>query len=157
MVDITSVYAALRAAIEADPPTLNSVAIPLRWQLEEADTPTNPIPDTPSPFAYFEVEMDRGFLAGFGGGRFSNLWRHPGDFLAYVFVPTGWGLSTGLNLAEQIASTLRSYRDSNISCFSASVEPLGKGAELVPDGMRSAVGNYLAVLVVVEFHFDQIG
>jgi hypothetical protein len=153
MTTVVTALAALRGLIEADPPLdPSSVALPMYWQ---DDTIT--LPDNPIPFAYFELDMDDGFVAGVGGGRFNNLYRHHGSLIVYVLTPIGQGVSVGLAYGEQIASTFRSYRDANVSCFAASVKPLGKGAELVPDGLHSAAGNYAAVLVVVELYFDQVG
>ncbi len=153
MTTVVTVLSALRSLIEADPPLdPSNVALPMYWQ---DDTIT--LPDIATAFAYFELEMDRAFLAGYGGGRGNNMYRQSGSLLCYLFTPIGQGVSVGLAYGEQIASTFRSFRSADVSCFAASVEPLGKGAELVPDGMRSAAGNYAAVLVVVDLYFDQIG
>jgi len=125
----------------------------MHWQDDDFD-----LPDTPEPFVYFEIEMDRAFVAGYGGGRFNNLYRNTGELHAYVFIPTESGMDLGIDYGEQVASTFRSYRSADVSCFGASVEPLGKGAELIPDGLlRSAAGNYSVTLCVVDFYFDQIG
>ncbi len=153
MTTVVTVLNDLRALIEAHPPLdPSNTALPMHWQNDNVN-----LPDRPAPFAYFELEMDRAFLAGFGGGRGANMYRQSGSLLCYIFVPIGEGVAVGLAYGEQVASTFRSYRSVNVSCFAASVEPLGKGAELVPDGMRSAAGNYSAVLVVVDLYFDQIG
>lgn len=153
MTTLATAKAALKTLIDADPPTEGSAPLPMFWEADSIE-----LPDTPAPFVYFEIVMDHAFVAGYGGGRFNNLYRNTGELHAYIFVPTETGIDLGIGYGEQVASTFRSYRSSDISCFGASVEPLGKGAELVPNGLSKGVaGSYYATLAVVDFYFDQIG
>lgn len=126
--------------------------LPMYWQNEKTT-----LPDDPTPFVYFEWITDRAEMAGFGGGRSANLYRNAGELVGYVFIPNDWGLAEGLTRAETVASAFRSYRSDAISCFGASVEPLGRGADMIPPGLSSAVGNYSVVMVLCEMHYDQIG
>ena len=147
MADSATAYAALKArAVD------NLGSLPLYWQDE-----VNTLPDTPAAFAYFELITSQAEIAGFGGGRGANLYRNPSEWLAFVFVPHGQGLAVALAQAETIAALYRSYRTGDVSCFAASVQPMGEGADLIPPGLRSAVGNYACALVVVDLYFDQTG
>lgn len=130
-----------------------SVPVPLRWQNEQGE----PLPDVPAPFVYTEVLTDPGSLVGFGGGRSANLYRNPACIYSYVFVPRGSGLVEAEHIAEQIAALFRSYRDSDISCFDASVIPGGDGEQLKPPGLDNEVGNYFYAVAEINIYFDQIG
>ena len=117
------------------------------------------LPDTPSAFAYLEMEnfgAGRG-PASFGGGSGSNLYRNEGLITAYVFAPTDEGPEVAMDAAETIAARMRSFRDSNISCFSAVVRPIGSGTSIAPPGLNSEVGNYWVAVAEIAFHFDQLG
>lgn len=139
--------------MEAGNIAYGGTTVPLRWQNENGD----PLPDEPAPFVYTEFLNEGADIAGFGGGRGSNLYRNRAMVEAYVFVPKGEGLDAAENIAEQIAVLLRSYRDAHISCFSATVIPGGDGAMLTPPGLTSDVGNYFWAACEVRLHFDQIG
>jgi hypothetical protein len=125
----------------------------LRWQSEDQ----GPLPDTPAAFAYTEFVTDPSALVSFGGGRGNNRYRNPGRLDIYIFVPRGGDLADALTLGEAVASIFRSYRDADVSCFDATVYPLGNGSDLKPPGMRSDVGNYYCVVVEVSLFFDLIG
>lgn len=134
--------------------------LPLRFQNEESDSLGNvALPDMPSPFAYLELNAERGDIASFGGGRGNNLYRNPARIEGFVFVPKGEGLDRAESLAEQLAALFRSYRDDAISCFDASVYAGGDGADLKPIGVANAVdlGRYFYAAFEVSLHFDQIG
>jgi hypothetical protein len=136
----------------------HSAPVPFRCQNEAADSLGNAaLPDTPSPFVYWEFITDRASLVGFGGGRGANLYRNPARLDAYVFVPTDEGLDEAEAIAEQIAALFRSYRDSNISCFDATVFPGGDGSSIKPSGLNSPVGNYFYTVAEISLYFDQIG
>lgn len=150
MTTITQAFAAVRSKLEEAPAITT-----FRFQGEDG----GPLPDKPAAFAYIELEnygAGRGPVA-FGGGRGSNLYRNEGQINGLVFVPNGQGLSVAVALAEQVAARLRSYRDSSISCFSASVHPIGEGTSIAPKGLNSEVNNYTCAVVEIAFHFDQIG
>lgn len=152
MTTSSQAYAVLRGIIEA------GMTIPLRWQNEDADSDGNvALPDTPEPFVYTEFLTEPAEIAGFGGGRGANLYRNPARLDLYVFVPRGAGLTLALDYAEQAAALLRSYRDSNVSCFGTSVYPGGDGAMLQPPGLASEVNAYFYATVEVSLHFDQMG
>lgn len=145
---IVGAYDALRARADAQLPSLDK-----KWQDEEFE-----LPDTPAPFVYFEIEVDPAFIASFGGDRGQNRYRNPSQLNAYVFVPRGWGLRAAAVRGEAVAAAFRSFRSAEISCFEATVHPLGKGEALVPPGLRDGISsNYAAVVVSVDFFFDQIG
>jgi hypothetical protein len=150
---------ALRARLEAGSVVDGSSnPLPFRWQNEAMDSQGNTeLPDTPAPFAYVEFITDRASLVSFGGGRGNNLHRNPAMLVAYVFVPKDEGLDEAESIAEQIAALFRSHRDSDVSCFEASVMPGGDGAMLKPPGLTSDVGNYFYAVTEVSLHFDQIG
>jgi len=144
--DITAVWDLLRARAEAN------ITLPMFWQHE-----TNELPDTPESFVYFEIDPARPFLAGFGGGQGNNRYRSGADFNAFVFVPVGQGVRVALQQAETVAALFRSFRSGDISCFEASVHPVGQGAEITPPGLSSAAGNYACAVAIVSLSFDQIG
>jgi hypothetical protein len=147
MTTIVTAFAALRALAEA-----NITTMPLRWPDEN-----NELPDEASPFVSFVIDPTKARIAGYGGGRGNNLYRNEAEFQAFVFVPIGWGIAEALTRAEAVAAVFRSYRDDNISCFGASVHPVGKGAEMIPPGLDSAAGNYACAVAIIDMHFDQIG
>ena len=146
--DLAGALAIIRARAEAQITTL-----PLYWQDED----NFDLPDEPAPFVYFEVIARRGRIAGFGAGRGANLYRTPAELNAYVFVPRGMGLPAAAVLAETVAAAFRSFRSGGLSCFDATLHPVGEGEALVPPGLSSAAGNYACVVVSVSLHFDQIG
>ncbi len=152
----------IRSRIEAAGLVVGSNPLPLRFPNEEQDSLGNiALPDTPSPFAYVEFtnEGSRGGPAAFGGGRGQNLYRNTGRIEGFVFVPKGEGLDQAESLAEQIATLFRSYRDSDISCFDASVFAGGDGSALKPSGMSNVVdlGAYFYAAFEVSLFFEQIG
>lgn len=152
MTTAAGALAAIRTRLEASG---SGITIPMRWQGEDA----GPLDDAPTAFAYIEMEnfgAGRGPTA-FGGGSGSNLYRNDGVINAYVFSPNGEGMSVALAHAETIAARLRSFRDSDVSCFSASVRPIGSGSSIEPPGLNSEVNNYTCAVVETAFHFDQIG
>lgn len=127
----------------------------LKWQDDD-----QVLPSTPAPFVFFEIHLDRAGFAAFGGGRGQNLQRNTGELNGYVMVPRGWGLETMAGYAELIATAFRSYRSNDISCFEASIMPIGEGAQLVPPGLSQQdgfAGNYACILCSVEFFYDQVG
>lgn len=140
MTTVSQAFTAIRTRLEANPIT----GLPLRWQNEQ---PTD-LPDEPSAFAYVELLTDRTYIAGFGGGRGSNLWRTEGELQAHVYVPVQVGLTVATDYAEQIAALFRGYRDSDISCFAAHVEP---GSQDETDG------NYWAAHAIIALQFDLVG
>jgi hypothetical protein len=152
MTTVSQARGVVRSRIEA-----GGLNVTLRWPNEDA----GPIPGQPEPFVYTEFNVERGNVAGYGGGRGNNLYRNMARVEAYVFVPKGEGLTQAETIAEQIAALFRSYRDTDISCFDATVYPGGDGAELTPTGMRQSesgnIGNYFWASVEVSLHFDQVG
>jgi hypothetical protein len=150
MTTASTAFAVIKSRIEANKPTGISV---LRWQNEDGDA----LPDVPAAFLYTEFLADPAALISFGGGRGNNRYRNPARITAYVFVPRGEGLTSALDLAEQVAALFRSYRDSDISCLDATVYPGGDGANLKPPGLSSEVDNYFWASVEVSLFFDLIG
>lgn len=152
MTTATQAFTVLRGILEG------GMSIPLRWQNEDADSDGNvDLPDTPAAFAYIEFLVNNAELVGFGGGRGSNVYRNYSFLVAYVFVPRGWGPTVALDYAETAAGLLRSYRDTDISCFGAAVYPGGEGADLTPPGLTSEVGNYFWATMELDFWFDSVG
>lgn len=144
--------AAIRARLEADD---SGITIPLRWHGE----PNGPLPDDPAPFGFviFDIEGSGAGPIEFGGGRGHNRYRNNATVEAYVFVPAQSGLPAALDLAETVASRLRSFRDDTVSCFSADVIPIGAGSSIAPPGLDSDVSNFVVALAEVRVTFDQIG
>jgi hypothetical protein len=140
-------HAALRARIDAANLSFNVLYQGERFTL----------PDEPTLFAYVELLVDPAQIVAYGAGRLSNVHRHTGRLLAYVFAPSGAGLAVATDAAELIAAQLRSFRDADVSCFGAAVRPGGDGADLTPPGMSSAVDGYYWALVEVDLFFDLIG
>jgi hypothetical protein len=136
----------------------NTLAVPLRWQNENADSQSNaPLPDVPAPFIFTEVLTERSRIVAFGGGVGANLHRNPLVVNAFVFVPRGWGLDTAEAIAEQVGNLLRSYRDGVVSFFEATVYQGGDGADIKPAGLESEVGNYFWAGCEAFGHYDRIG
>ncbi len=150
MTTASAAYAVIRSLIEANKPA--SVTA-LRWQNEDGD----PLPDLPAPFLYTEFVTEPSSLVSFGGGKGANRYRNPARIECFAFVPRGEGLQVATDLAEQIATLFRSYRDADISCFDATVYPGGDGANLKPPGLSSEVNNYFWAAAEVSLFFDQIG
>ena len=156
MATITTAFAAIKTRLEAVAITdAQGNTLPFRWQGEDG----GPLPDTPAAFCHVEMEnFGAGrFPVGYGGGSGNNLYRNEGLVNAYVFVPNGHGLSVAVALGEQVAARLRSYRDTYVSCFSASVHPIGDGTSIAPKGLNSEINNYTCAVVEIAIHFDQIG
>lgn len=157
MTTIADVVAGIRTRLEANIPTYTqggaSVEIGLRWQGENS----GPLPDTPAPFAWTAFASDMGRIAAYGDGRSANLYRHTGQIEAYVFVPMDWGAAVALAIAEQYAALFRSFRDSTMSCFDATVDPGGPGSLLNPPGLDSEVSAYWYAGVLVSLHYDIVG
>jgi hypothetical protein len=145
-------YVAIRAQLEGNV----AITIPLRWQGENGD----PLPNPPSAFAFVDFNNDgsgRGPTA-FGGGPSANLYRNQARVDVYVFVPNNAGLQAALDFAETIAGRLRSFRDGNVSCFSADVVPIGSASHIALPGFSTGVaGDYQCVVAETSFFFDQIG
>lgn len=150
MTTVTDAHAVIRSRIETNKP---AAVTALRWQNEDGDA----LPDTPASFLYTELVTDPQFLAGFGGGIGSNLWRNPARIDCYVFVPRGEGLKEATDLAETIAALFRGYRSSDLQCFDATVYPLGAGSSIKPTGLANEVDNYYCAVCEVNLHFDLIG
>lgn len=154
MTTASQAFAVIRARLEANVPTVQGAAVPLRWQGSTGD----PLPDEPAPFIYIEMNTDPGSLVSFGGGRTSNRYRNPAVIDAYCFTPSSWGdPQYAMDIAEQVAALFRSYRDADISCFDASVFPLGEGASIKPPGLNSEVDNYYAASAQISLFFDLVG
>lgn len=156
MATITSALAAIRSRLEAVAITdAQGNTLPFRWQGEDGGE----LPGTPTAFAHVELENYGAgrFPVGYGAGSGNNLYRNEGQISVYVFVPNGQGLSVAVALAEQVAARLRSYRNDTVSCFSASVHPIGDGTSIAPSGLNSEVNNYTCAVVEIAIHFDQIG
>jgi hypothetical protein len=149
MTTVSGAFDVIKARLTAGKP---EGLIALFWQNEDSV-----LPDTPTAFVYSEFITDPALLASFGGGRGRNRYRNPGRIDCYVFVPRGEGLTVGSDLAEAVAALFRSYRDDVISCFEATVYPLGNGSDIKPPGLVSEVNNYYCVLVEVSLFFDLIG
>lgn len=115
----------------------------------------NVLPDPPSPFVWFELEVHRSELVGFGGGRGENLYRNFCELLGYLAVERGRGVEYGGPLAEGIAATFRSFRDDNVSCFDATASPTSEITADVTEDLE--VGNYDWYLIATTCHFDQVG
>lgn len=115
------------------------------------------VPDDFGTFGYVELIVERSAIVAFGGGAGANVHRHPATLSAYVFVAAGSGLKVATDAAELFAAGFRSYRDANISCFTATVRPGGDASQMKPPGMSSAVDGYYWAEVEVELFFDLIG
>ena len=146
MTTIAAAWGVLRSRAES------SISLPMYWPNESIR-----LPDTPTAFVYFEIDPQLAFVAGFGGGRGANLYRNQADLNAFVFVPVEEGIELAMTYGETVAAVFRSFRDANVSCFEASVHPIGRGAELTPPGLSAIAGNYFCAVVIVAMHFDQVG
>lgn len=166
MTTATAARQMLRARIATgNVKTAANVAVPLRWQNEDADSNGDTaLAEPPKPFVYTEFTTGRGEIVAFGGGAGGNTFRTPFDIAAYVFVPkndfianTRDGLQQAESIAEQIAALFRGFRSGDVSCFDVSVQPGGDGADLKPPGLTSEVGNYFWACAFVSGSFDQLG
>lgn len=154
MTTATAAFNVIKARLEANvPDDSQGNPVTLRWQNEDGD----PLPSTPAAFVYTEFLADPASIASYGGGRGANRYRNTAQIVCYVFVPRGWGLVEATTIAETVGALFRSYRDSDISCFEASVMPGGDGASIKPPGMDSEVDNYFYAVMAAEFFYDQIG
>ena len=140
----------------------SGTTLPLRYQGENGLNNDPPVDDLGRALPFVLVDFDvHGHPTGgpdaFGGGQGANLYRNPSTLTLYVLVPQGEGLKSATDKAEVLAPWFRSHRDSDISCFAATVRPGGKGSSLAPPGVDSAVDNYFWAAVEVDMHFTQIG
>jgi len=117
--------------------------VPLRWENDYAL-----LPDAPAAFVHVEIVGLGETIAGYGGGRGANLWRHSGEIVAHVLVPRDTGTQTALGYAEDFAGIFRGARFGGVSCFSAAIEGQGSAAD---------DGNYWRVPVAIAFQFDRVG
>lgn len=144
--------AAIRARLNA-----SGIAIPMYWQGDDAPI----LPDDPAAFVYivFNNEGSGRSPVAYGGGRGRNTYRNSALVEAYVFAPLGVapGLTSVLEYAETIAAALRSFRNDEISCFSADVIPVGPGSSISPPGFASEVSSYQAAIAEIALQFDQVG
>ena len=150
MTTASTAHALIKARIEANKP---ASVVSLRWQNEDGD----PLPADPAPFLYTELDPDKQYIAGYGGGIGNNLWRNPARIACFVFVPRGWTLLVATDLAETIAALFRSYQPAEFKCFGASVYTLGTGSSIRPLGVDSEADNYFCAVAEIELHYDQIG
>lgn len=152
MTTAVGALAALRARLEASG---SGITIPLRFQGEDAGA----LPDTPSAFAFivFSILGSGGGPASFGGGRGANVYRNNALLEVFVFSPSGEGLDVVMGYAETIAARLRSFRDDDVSCYSADVLPVGQGSSITPPGLASEVSNYQCAVAEIALTFDQVG
>ena len=150
MTTAATAWAALKARLLTD----TGITIPLCWMNE-----TVVLPGVPSAFAFVAFESSPSFPSpvSFGGGRYANRYRNSAFVTAYVFTPVGEGIEGALAHAETIAARLRSFRDSDVSCFDATVEPGGPGADIKPPGLIGELGNYYYCVAEASLFFDQIG
>jgi hypothetical protein len=150
---MTTISGALAAA-KARLATVSN-GVPLRYKGDQQ----TPLPDTPTAFGYvvFNNEGSGGSPIAFGGGRGNNLYRYRAFIEVYVFSPMDEGESVVLGYAETIAAHMRSFRDADISCYSADVVPVGEGSRLSPPGLVSEVNNYQCAIVEITMTFDQVG
>src|SRR6266403_1639522 len=130
----TQALAAIKAQVQTAV-TARVITFPIYWQGE--DVP--PLPDTPSTFAFvvFNNEGSGGRPAAYGGGQGANLYRNRAFLEAFVFVPSGEGLSVATDAAELVAASLRSFRSGSISCFAADAKPVGPGSSISVPGLTS--------------------
>jgi hypothetical protein len=151
---VTSIVGAFDAIRERLDESDSGITIPLYYQGVSVV-----LPSKPETFAYVVFENDgSGFgPVSFGGGRGNNRYRNQATLEVFVFTPNRKGIREAMVQAETIAARLRSFRDDDISCFSAHVRPLGEGQRLKPPGLESEVNNYVCALAEITFHFDQIG
>jgi hypothetical protein len=150
MTTASTAHALIKARIEANKP---ASVVSLRWQNEDGDA----LPAEPAPFLYTELNTERQFIAGYGGGLFLNLWRTSARIECFAFVPRGWGMSPATDLAETIAALFRSYQPDEFKCFGATVSPLGTGSGINPPGVDSEADNYYCAVAEIALHYDQIG
>jgi hypothetical protein len=132
----------------------SGITIPLYFKGDQ-----NPLPDTPSPFAFVMLNNDGsgGGPTAFGGGNGRNLYRNFALVEAFVFSPLGEGEAVVLGYAETIAAWLRSYRTGDIFIRAADVIPIGEGSKVSVPGLANPVNNYACALVEGSMTFDQIG
>ncbi|MGE0290330.1 MAG: hypothetical protein AB7I42_24900 [Bradyrhizobium sp.] len=146
-IDIADAWTLLKARAEAE-----VTGVTLLFAFED----NYDLPDTPAPFAFFEIVSDgRGDFIEVGAGRASNRFRNRAMLNAFVFVPVGWGMQAALDAAEPIAKAFRRYAVPYLKSQGATVHPVGEGAQLVPPGLSSAAGNYSACVVEIPLYFDQ--
>lgn len=153
MTTASAAYTVLRNRLAAN------TSLPIRWRGDDTDSAgSGDLPDTPTTFLFCWFEPMPAVIAGFGGGRGANLYRNQALLNIFVFVPRGDGSETvALDHGETIAAIFRSFRDSDVSCFGASVLSGGPGSDIAPPGLRSEVNLYSFALIEVELHFDQTG
>jgi hypothetical protein len=132
--------------------------LPRRWHDEAADSDgRTELPDTPAPFVFIHIEMDRANFLEHGAGRGSNRARVPGEIQAFVFTPRDWGLEASLPYAEHVAAALRSYKVPAVSIGFAAPQPVGDATPLTPPWLSSVAGNYACSIVALPFTFIQVG
>lgn len=154
MATIITALAAIKARAVAQ-----ITMLPMRWFDEPNDSAgADRLPDKPSPFVYFFLEMDRAETIEIGSGRGANRARANGELQGFVFTPRDFGLEASLPYAEHVAAGLRSYRaNGSVTIGFASPQPIGDHSPLTPPGLASPVDNYACSLVALPIYFDQFG
>ena len=146
--DLAAVWGSIKARAAAQ-----ITLLPMFWPREP-----NELPDTPSPFVYFDLAVDKvRSPVAFGGGVGSNLYRYPAELSGFLLVPRNFTVEKEAALAEHIATAFRSFRDGVISCFAATTAPVPEGEKLVPPGVLSAADQYNCTVVSIALTFDQVG
>jgi len=130
-----------------------SFAFPLYYHGESSVI----LSDVPATFGVVVFDNMGSVLAGFGGGRGSNLYRNSAVVSVYVFSPFGYGQQDVSLQAKPVADRLRSYRDDVVSIFNADVKPFGPGADFSITGLATEVSNYQCALVEAFVTFDTTG
>jgi hypothetical protein len=159
MTTITDANELIRARLEGNVPTdgamFGGAPIKLRWHGDNrAD---DPLPDTPTPFAFTVFDAARSNFIEHGGGRGSNRHRNPGMAQVFIFTPIDTGLKRASTIAEQVKTLFLPVNESGVVVESATVYPGGPGSEMKIAGLESAVGDYFWSGCEVEFYCDQIG
>jgi hypothetical protein len=154
MTTASEAHSFIRGRIESNVPNdKDGVSITLRWRGELG----NPLPDTPSTFAFTFFDASLSGVIENGGGRGNLRHRNPGRAEVYIFVPNDWGLKPATDLAEAFATLFRAVNQSGVVVEAATVYPGGPGSELSIPGLPSDVENYIWSACEIDFYFDLIG
>ncbi|MFC0410942.1 phage tail terminator-like protein [Roseomonas elaeocarpi] len=119
--------------------TAATQGLPVAWPNEVFDD----LPEPPAPFVAVEIRGDGAEPYELGGG----VWREDGSLYLHVMVPTGSGITAGLQLRKAFADGFRGLPPRTVIYDSFSFDP----------GSDDEEGNWHRLTLRVAYHYQDIG
>lgn len=103
--------------------------------------------DVYSTFVHVEIRGGHANIVAFGGPS-ANRQRQSGEVIFRIFTPADGGMSTALDLSDDLCGILRCWSSGNLRIF---------GAAPTTGGDEDRSGNFFELDVIASFFFDTIG